>query len=374
MASVYIHIPFCKQACNYCNYHFSTKLEKKDLLINSLLKEIQLRSNELKNNKVNSIYFGGGTPSILKKSIIKSLIDSVRHNFNLDKKIEICLEINPDDIKDGDIENYIEIGVNRISVGVQSFFDSDLALMNRRHNSEQATNVIEKVKKNLKNYSIDLIYGIPNMTIEKWSKNLQTAISFSPPHISAYALTIEENTVFSDWVNKKKINLLSEEEVLNQFNFTLKFLEKKGYDHYEISNFGKRNFYSKNNESYWLGESYIGIGPSAHSFDGKYRSWNISNNIKYINNIKLNKLPVRREKLSKNDKFNEYIMIGLRTIWGVSSKRVLNEFGKDYLSLIKEKSKKHIKSSNLFWDGEILRISNNAKFLTDGIASDLFII
>ena len=374
MASVYIHIPFCKQACNYCNYHFSTKLEKKDLLINSLLKEIQLRSNELKNNKVNSIYFGGGTPSILKKSIIKSLIDSVRHNFNLDKKIEICLEINPDDIKDGDIENYIEIGVNRISVGVQSFFDSDLALMNRRHNSEQATNVIEKVKKNLKNYSIDLIYGIPNMTIEKWSKNLQTAISFSPPHISAYALTIEENTVFSDWVNKKKINLLSEEEVLNQFNFTLKFLEKKGYDHYEISNFGKRNFYSKNNESYWLGESYIGIGPSAHSFDGKYRSWNISNNIKYINNIKLNKLPVRREKLSKNDKFNEYIMIGLRTIWGVSSKRVLNEFGKDYLSLIKEKSKKHIKSSNLFWDGEILRISNKAKFLTDGIASDLFII
>ena len=374
MASVYIHIPFCKQACNYCNYHFSTKLEKKDLLINSLLKEIQLRSNELKNNKVNSIYFGGGTPSILKKSIIKSLIDSVRHNFNLNKKIEICLEINPDDIKDGDIENYIEIGVNRISVGVQSFFDSDLALMNRRHNSEQATNVIEKVKKNLKNYSIDLIYGIPNMTIEKWSKNLQTAISFSPPHISAYALTIEENTVFSDWVNKKKINLLSEEEVLNQFNFTLKFLEKKGYDHYEISNFGKRNFYSKNNESYWLGESYIGIGPSAHSFDGKYRSWNISNNIKYINNIKLNKLPVRREKLSKNDKFNEYIMIGLRTIWGVSSKRVLNEFGKDYLSLIKEKSKKHIKSSNLFWDGEILRISNKAKFLTDGIASDLFII
>ena len=374
MASVYIHIPFCKQACNYCNYHFSTKLEKKDLLINSLLKEIQLRSNELKNNKVHSIYFGGGTPSILKKSIIKSLIDSVRHNFNLNKKIEICLEINPDDIKDGDIENYIEIGVNRISVGVQSFFDSDLALMNRRHDSKQAINVIEKVKKNLKNYSIDLIYGIPNMTIEKWSKNLQTAISFSPPHISAYALTIEENTVFSDWVNKKKINLLSEEEVLNQFNFTLKFLEKKGYDHYEISNFGKRNFYSKNNESYWLGESYIGIGPSAHSFDGKYRSWNISNNIKYINNIKLNKLPVRREKLSKNDKFNEYIMIGLRTIWGVSSKRVLNEFGKDYLSLIKEKSKKHIKSSNLFWDGEILRISNKAKFLTDGIASDLFII
>ena len=374
MASVYIHVPFCKQACNYCNYHFSTKLEKKDLLINSLLKEIELRNNELKNNKVHSIYFGGGTPSILKKSIIKSLIDSVRHNFNLDKKIEICLEINPDDIKDGDIENYIEIGVNRISVGVQSFFDSDLALMNRRHDSEQAINVIEKVKKNLKNYSIDLIYGIPNMTIEKWSKNLQTAISFSPPHISAYALTIEENTVFSDWVNKKKINLLSEEEVLHQFNFTLKFLEKKGYDHYEISNFGKRNFYSKNNESYWLGESYIGIGPSAHSFDGKYRSWNISNNIKYINNIKLNKLPVRREKLSKNDKFNEYIMIGLRTIWGVSSKRVLNEFGKDYLSLIKEKSKKHIKSSNLFWDGEILRISNKAKFLTDGIASDLFII
>ena len=374
MASVYIHIPFCKQACNYCNYHFSTKLEKKDLLINSLLKEIELRSNELKNNKVHSIYFGGGTPSILKKSIIKSLIDSVRQNFNLDKKIEICLEINPDDIKDGDIENYIEIGVNRISVGVQSFFDSDLALMNRRHDSEQAINVIEKVKKNLKNYSIDLIYGIPNMTIEKWSKNLQTAIDFSPPHISAYALTIEENTVFSDWVNKKKINLLSEEEVLHQFSFTLKFLEKKGYDHYEISNFGKRNFYSKNNESYWLGESYIGIGPSAHSFDGKYRSWNISNNIKYINNIELNKLPIRREKLSKNDKFNEYIMIGLRTIWGVSSKRVLNEFGKDYLSLIREKSKKHIKSSNLFWDGEILRISNKAKFLTDGIASDLFII
>ncbi len=374
MASVYIHVPFCKQACNYCNYHFSTKLEKKDLLINSLLKEIELRRNELKNKKIHSIYFGGGTPSILAKSIIKSLIDSVRQNFNLDKKIEISLEVNPDDVKDGDIENYIEIGINRISVGVQSFFDSDLDLMNRRHNSNQAINVIKEVKKKLKNYSIDLIYGLPNMTIDKWSKNLKKAIGFSPPHISAYALTIEENTVFNDWVNKKKINLLSEKEVLNQFNFTLDFLDKKGYDHYEISNFGKKNFYSKNNESYWLGESYIGIGPSAHSFDGEYRSWNISNNIKYINSIKLNKLPASREKLTKNDKFNEYIMIGLRTIWGVSSKKILKEFGKEYLSLIELKSKNHIRSSNLFWDEDILRISKKGKFLTDGIASDLFII
>ena len=374
MASVYIHVPFCKQACNYCNYHFSTKLEKKDLLINSLLKEIELRRNELKNKKIHSIYFGGGTPSILAKSIIKSLIDSVRQNFNLDKKIEISLEVNPDDVKDGDIENYIEIGINRISVGVQSFFDSDLDLMNRRHNSNQAINVIKEVKKKLKNYSIDLIYGLPNMTIDKWSKNLKKAIGFSPPHISAYALTIEENTVFNDWVNKKKINLLSEKEVLNQFNFTLDFLDKEGYDHYEISNFGKKNFYSKNNESYWLGESYIGIGPSAHSFDGEYRSWNISNNIKYINSIKLNKLPASREKLTKNDKFNEYIMIGLRTIWGVSSKKILKEFGKEYLSLIELKSKNHIRSSNLFWDEDILRISKKGKFLTDGIASDLFII
>ena len=374
MASVYIHVPFCKQACNYCNYHFSTKLEKKDLLINCLLKEIELRRNELKNKKVHSIYFGGGTPSILTKSIIKSLIDSVRQNFNLDKKIEISLEVNPDDVKDGDIENYIEIGINRISIGVQSFFDSDLDLMNRRHNSNQAITVIKEVKKYLKNYSIDLIYGLPNMTIDKWSKNLKKAMGFSPPHISAYALTIEENTVFNDWVNKKKINLLSEKEVLNQFNFTLDFLEKKGYDHYEISNFGKKNFYSKNNESYWLGESYVGIGPSAHSFDGEYRSWNISNNIKYINSIKLNKLPASREKLTKNDKFNEYIMIGLRTIWGVSSKKILKEFGKEYLSLIELKSKNHIRSSNLFWDEDILRISKKGKFLTDGIASDLFII
>ena len=374
MASVYIHVPFCKQACNYCNYHFSTKLEKKDLLINCLLKEIELRRNELKNKKVHSIYFGGGTPSILTKSIIKSLIDSVRQNFNLDKKIEISLEVNPDDVKDGDIENYIEIGINRISIGVQSFFDSDLDLMNRRHNSNQAITVIKEVKKYLKNYSIDLIYGLPNMTIDKWSKNLKKAMGFSPPHISAYALTIEENTVFNDWVNKKKINLLSEKEVLNQFNFTLDFLDKKGYDHYEISNFGKKNFYSKNNESYWLGESYVGIGPSAHSFDGEYRSWNISNNIKYINSIKLNKLPASREKLTKNDKFNEYIMIGLRTIWGVSSKKILKEFGKEYLSLIELKSKNHIRSSNLFWDEDILRISKKGKFLTDGIASDLFII
>jgi len=344
-------------------------------MLKSIKKEIQLRKSYLKETAISSIYFGGGTPSILNKEEIESIIKTIYHHFTIDPNAEITLECNPDDLDKSMLTDLKEIGINRLSIGIQSFDDDDLQFMNRSHNAKEALDCIHFAKEaGFTNITIDLIYGLPSQSNEKWKQNLKQMLALDIQHFSAYALTIEPKTALKHLIDKKKVTPLEDKITVGHFNTLTQIATENNFIHYEISNFGKRNFYSKNNESYWLGESYIGIGPSAHSFDGKYRSWNISNNIKYINNIKLNKLPVRREKLSKNDKFNEYIMIGLRTIWGVSSKRVLNEFGKDYLSLIKEKSKKHIKSSNLFWDGEILRISNKAKFLTDGIASDLFII
>tara|TARA_B110000263_G_C15304074_1_gene509421 strand:+ start:1169 stop:2182 length:1014 start_codon:yes stop_codon:yes gene_type:complete len=335
---------------------------------------MELRKSELKNRIVESIYFGGGTPSVLKINDIQSLIERVKANFSLDENCEITLELNPDDIEDGYLESYKNIGINRLSIGVQSFFNSDLKLINRAHDSKQAINVIEKAKKIFKNFSIDLIYGIPETSLETWAKNIQIALSLSPPHISAYALTIEPKTVLNDWVNKNKIKLLDEESILKQFNYMVNCFEKEGYDHYEISNFGKNNFYSKNNSSYWKGNMYLGIGPSAHSYDGDIRSWNISNNNSYINSIEKNILPIKREKLSKVDKHNEYIMTGLRTIWGVSSSKIYNDFGEKYYLLLKTNAKKHLRLRNLFWDGDTLKASKKARFLVDGIASDLFLI
>lgn len=312
MAGIYIHIPFCKQACFYCDFHFSTSLKKKDELIACLIKEIEIRKDELQNQIIETIYFGGGTPSLLTTQEIHSIIDAVYANHTVIEKPEITLEANPDDLLEEKIIELSKSPINRLSIGIQSFFEKDLKLMNRAHNSKEAKKCLEIATQYFSNISLDLIYGIPDCTHQEWKENIQTALSFEIPHISSYALTVEPKTALDSFIKKGIIKNVDDEKAEEQFNILIDELQKANFVHYETSNFGKQGFFSKNNSSYWLGKPYLGIGPSAHSFDGETRSWNVRNNSKYINTIQQNKLPIEREILSKKDRYNEYIMTGLR--------------------------------------------------------------
>ncbi|TMM32296.1 radical SAM family heme chaperone HemW [Polaribacter aestuariivivens] len=379
MSGIYIHIPFCKQACFYCDFHFSTSLKKKEEMISSLVKEIEIRKDELDNKTVETIYFGGGTPSVLNTEEIQLLINAVYNNFVVVENPEITLEANPDDLSEEKIIELSNSPINRLSIGVQSFFEKDLKLMNRAHNSKEAKNCLQIASQYFTNISVDLIYGIPDCTNEEWRENIKTALSFGIPHISSYALTVEPKTALETLIAKGKISNVDEEKAQEQFYILLEELKKADFIHYELSNFGKENFFSKNNSAYWLGKSYLGIGPSAHSFDGKQRSWNVRNNTKYIKSIQDNKLPIEREILSKTDVYNEYIMTGLRTIWGISFDKIKNDFGENYLQYLKKQSEKYIKQALLevtTTSSGTLKISTTkkGKFLCDGIASDLFMV
>lgn len=390
MSGIYIHIPFCKQACHYCDFHFSTSLKKKDEMIAALAKEIELRKSELLDSArsdsevVETIYFGGGTPSILQVSDLKLLIDAVYKNYNVVENPEITIEANPDDLISQALsfrvqsrnlyEEYHSIGINRLSIGIQSFFEDDLKLMNRAHNSAEAKECLALASQYFDNISVDLIYGIPGMSNEKWLQNIETALSFNIPHISSYALTVEPKTALHTFIQKGIIPQPDDEVAQEHFQILVDKLIENNFIHYELSNFGKENYFSKNNSSYWLGKKYIGIGPSAHSYDGEKRGWNVSNNALYIKSIQENKLPLETEILSKTDRYNEYIMTGLRTIWGISLDRIENEFGKSYLDYLNQQSAKYIEDHLLFVDENVLRTTKNGKFLSDGIASDLFLL
>jgi oxygen-independent coproporphyrinogen-3 oxidase len=374
LAGIYIHIPFCKQACFYCDFHFSTSLKKKDELITCLIKEIEIRKEELNNSIIETIYFGGGTPSLLSTNEIKILVDAVYKNHTVVAFPEITLEANPDDLSKEKIVELSESPVNRLSIGVQSFFEQDLKLMNRAHNSKEAKESLSLAIRHFDNISVDLIYGIPDCTNEQWRENIQTALSFGVPHISSYALTVEPKTALASFIKKGIIKNVDDEKSQEQFLILIDELEKAGFLHYETSSFGKEGFFSKNNSSYWLGKSYLGIGPSAHSFDGKQRSWNVRNNTTYIKVIQQNKLPIEREILSNTDRYNEYIMTGLRTIWGVSLEKINRDFGHKYVTYLEIQSKKHIEQELLYIENGILITTKKGKFLSDGIASDLFMI
>ena len=374
MSGIYIHIPFCKQACFYCDFHFSTSLKKKDDLISSLVKEIEIRKGELNNSIIETIYFGGGTPSVLSTKEIERVIDAVYKNHKVVENPEITLEANPDDLSEGKIIEISKSPINRLSIGVQSFFEKDLKLMNRAHNSDEAKNCLELATHHFQNISLDLIYGIPDCTNEEWRENIQTALSFGIPHISSYALTVEEKTPLASFIKKGIIKNIDDEKADEQFVILIDELEKANFVHYETSNFGKEGFFSKNNSSYWLGKSYIGIGPSAHSFDGNQRSWNVRNNSKYIKAIQQNELPLERETLSKTDRYNEYIMTGLRTIWGVSLEKIKNDFGENFVEHLENQSKKYIEQELLYIEKGVLKTTKKGKFLSDGIASDLFML
>jgi oxygen-independent coproporphyrinogen III oxidase len=374
MSGIYIHIPFCKQACHYCDFHFSTSMKKKDEMVSALAKEIEMRKNEFLNETVETIYFGGGTPSILPIADIKFLIDQVCKHYEIIQNPEITLEANPDDLSEERIIALSETKINRLSIGVQSFFEEDLKLMNRAHNSGEAQKSLQLATQYFDNISVDLIYGIPGLSNEKWKENIQMALSFGVPHISSYALTVEPKTALYTFIQKGVIPQLDDEVASTQFQILLDTLEDNDFIHYELSNFGKENYFSKNNSAYWLGKKYLGIGPSAHSFDGTSRGWNISNNGLYIKFLENNKLPLETEKLTITDCYNEYIMTGLRTIWGVSLEKIENEFGKTYLDYLNQQSAKYIEDHLLFVDENVLRTTKKGKFLSDGIASDLFLL
>ena len=374
MSGIYIHIPFCKKACHYCDFHFSTSLKKKDEMVLALAKEIALRKSEFNDEIVETIYFGGGTPSILEIHDLRFLIDEVFANYKVVKNPEITVEANPDDLTETRIIELSQNKINRLSIGIQSFFEDDLKLMNRAHNSEEAKKCLEIATKYFDNISIDLIYGVPNMSNEKWLQNIETALSFNVSHISSYALTVEPKTALHTFIQKGIIPPPDDEVAQEHFHLLVDKLEENGFIHYELSNFGKTTYFSKNNSSYWLGKKYIGIGPSAHSYNGISRSWNISNNTLYLKSIAENILPSETETLTKTDRYNEYVMTGLRTIWGISLDRIEREFGKTYLDYLNKQSYNYIEDHFLFVDDNILRTTKTGKFLSDGIASDLFML
>ena len=372
MSGIYIHIPFCKQACFYCDFHFSTSLKKKDELIQSILIEIELRKNELYNQVIETIYFGGGTPSLLNQSEVEAIIQTIYKHYKVVSNPEITIEANPDDINQEKLKEMLRSGINRLSIGIQSFFEEDLKLMNRAHNAQESKASLEMATQYFENISLDLIYGIPGSSNLQWRENIQTALSYNIPHLSCYALTVEPDTALESFIKKGIIEGVNDLQAQEQFLILIDELTQHDYIHYELSNFAKKGFYSKNNSSYWQGKTYLGIGPSAHSFDGKQRSWNVKNNSKYIKALTQNQIPFEKEILSITDQYNEYIMTGLRTIWGVSFKKVEQNFGKNYLKYLHQQAEKYILEHLLYIDDGILRTTRKGKFFSDGIASDLF--
>ena len=373
MAGIYIHIPFCKQSCHYCNFHFSTSTKNKDEVLDAIENEIK-QKGQATDEAISTIYLGGGTPSILDVNEINSIIKRIYKEFNVESEAEITIEANPDDLNKEKIINLSLTEINRLSIGVQSFIDKELKIMNRAHDSKKALNSIEISKKYFNNISIDLMYGVPESTLESWIYNLDTVSQFDINHISSYALTLEPKTALESFVRKLVVEMPEEELVYDQYNLINKKLEPLGFINYEVCSFAKENFFSKNNSAYWLRKKYIGIGPSAHSFDGKSRSWNISNNKKYIDQIKKGKSFYKKEKLSKVDQYNEYVMTGFRTIWGVSANFIENNFNSKFKNYFTDRIQKHIDQKNIIVKDDIYTTTNEGRFLADGISSDLFLV
>lgn len=370
---LYIHIPFCKQACHYCDFHFSTSLKKKDQLVNALCDEIILRKDEIP-GVLQTIYFGGGTPSLLSADELDKIFSTIDTHFDVAPNAEVTLEANPDDLTEEKLKMLSESRINRLSIGVQSFFEEDLKLMNRAHNSDEAVRCLELAKSYFDNISIDLIYGMPDMSNERWRENLQRALDLDIPHISSYALTVEPNTALQKFIEKGVVKPVDDAVAQEHFEILIDTMQQAGFENYEFSNFGKPGYFSQNNTAYWTGKSYLGIGPSAHSYDGNTRSWNINNNPKYIKSIEAGELPVERETLSVTDKYNEYVMTGLRTIWGISLSKIEESFGLKFKEYALQQAQKHLEEHLLFRDGDRILVTKKGKFLSDGLASDLFLL
>ena len=370
MAGIYLHIPFCKQACHYCNFHFSTSMRQKDEMVDAILKELELQRDYLNGEKVKTIYLGGGTPSLLNGNDLDSILKKINEIHEVTADAEITLEANPDDLTLEKINELADSPLNRLSIGVQSFSEEDLKFMNRAHNSREAIECIENAKKlGFKNMTIDLIYGTPTMSDEQWEVNMQTAFDFKIPHLSCYCLTVEPNTALDHFVKKKKAKPVNDEQAARQFEQLIERCEQQGYDHYEISNFGKPGCYSMHNSAYWLGEKYLGIGPAAHSFDGQSRQWNIAHNAKYITSLKQEELLFEKEELTPESRYNEYVMTSLRTIWGTDFYKIETTFQSHFLKEITP----YLQSEHVIKSEQKFRLTKKGKLLADKIAMELFI-
>ena len=373
MTGLYLHIPFCKQSCHYCNFHFSTSQNNREEVLTAINKEINQKALGF-NDKISTIYFGGGTPTVLTEKELNTIIENILKKFDVEKNIEITIEANPDDLTESKISSLSNSVINRISIGVQSFIDKELKSMNRAHDSTKAIKSIEMAKKYFQNISIDLLYGLPDSNLESCNYNLDLIQKFDLNHISAYALTIEPKTALQSYLKKSIIEMPDEQLVYDQFKLINERLTNTGFINYEVCSFAKKNFFSQNNSAYWLRKKYIGIGPSAHSFDGNFRSWNISNNKKYIDHINQGLSYFKKEKLTRIDHYNEYIMTGLRTIWGISTEYIESNFNANFKNYFLEKIQKHIVQKNVKIKDNIYLTTNSGRFLADGIASDLFLV
>ncbi|MEI6881498.1 MAG: radical SAM family heme chaperone HemW [Bacteroidota bacterium] len=375
MSGIYIHIPFCKKACHYCNFHFSTIHSHKQRVVAAIIKEIELRKNYLPSNKIESIYFGGGTPSILTQVELNSIFNEIYKYFDVTEGAEITLEANPDDLNINRLKELKKSPINRLSIGIQSFRDEDLIWMNRAHSAIEAKESIRNAKEfGFESLSIDLIYGTPNLSNDAWKSNILQAIDLGVNHISSYCLTVETKTALSHLIENGKLDPLSEEQAAQQFDILIDTLEKNSFEQYEISNFAKDGKYAIHNTNYWMNKPYIGIGPSAHSFNQTERSWNIANNILYAEAIEKNELPMETEVLSIANKLNEYVMTSLRTKWGCSLNYIESNFGYKYAEQILQQAYPHIQKNHLTKEGNTLLVSKAGKFFSDGIASDLFLL
>ena len=380
LAGIYIHIPFCKQACYYCNFHFSTSLDLKDAMISAIIKEIKMTSVSLLNVNddieiIETIYFGGGTPSLLSVIDLQNILSTLKNNYSINADAEITIEANPDDITFEKLESWKATGINRLSIGIQSFKEEDLQWMNRAHNKTQALECIAMAKKaGFNNFSVDLIYGTPELTDEEWKKNIEEVIKMEAPHIACYALTVEPKTALQKMIALKKKADVNTDDQARQFLLLMKWMQEAGYEHYEISNFAKPGFRSRHNSSYWQGKKYIGIGPSAHSYDGSKRKWNIANNSLYVMAIENDSTSFEEEILTETDRLNEYVMTSLRTIEGLNLETIKRNFSLKERNRIEKSLIDYVTNGMIIYAGENLVLTNEGKLFADGIAADLFAI
>jgi oxygen-independent coproporphyrinogen-3 oxidase len=375
LSGIYIHIPFCKQACNYCDFHFSTSLKLKSNLIESILVEIDLRHPYLENKNIETIYFGGGTPSLLAEKELFLILEKIYKNYDVSSNAEISLEANPDDLSVEKLKELKRLEINRLSIGLQSFNNEELIWMNRAHTATESEASVKRAQdKGFENISIDLIYGSKFSNLTNWKKTLDKAIALDVKHISSYNLTIEDKTKLGHDFKVKKEIAIDDEKSSELFLEMIDRLEKNNFIQYEISNFGKENYFSNHNSNYWKGIEYIGFGPSAHSFDGVSRQWNVSNNSLYIKNITdKNEAYFEKEILSESDQFNEYILTSLRTIWGIDVLVLNTKFNSEILNSFNEKIKTYISSDMIIFNNNKYVLTSNGKLFADKIASELFV-
>ena len=374
MAGIYIHVPFCKKACHYCNFHFSTQLQLKPDLVAAICKEALLRKDFLQ-EPIDTIYFGGGTPSLLSGSELDDILHTLNNHYPISSNAEITLEANPDDINSEKLSYWYNAGINRLSIGIQSFFEEDLQWMNRAHNAQQAKHCIELAQAaGFYNLTIDLIYGTPGLTHERWKQNIETALTLDVPHLSCYALTVEPNTALDTMIRKGTKEEVDTDHQATHFNILTQTLQDAGFEHYEISNFAKPGFRSKHNSSYWQGKPYLGLGPAAHSFDGHLiRQWNISNNPLYITSLQQGIIPFERETLTRVQRINEYLMTSLRTMEGISLNFLEKNWGEESKHEVIKAAQLHIAQQNIALQDQYIILTAQGKFLADGIAADLFV-